>query len=257
MTAKLVRGVTAIALLLGLWQAVVALQLVPAEYFPGPLEVAQAFAQSIARGEITKAVALTFSRAVAGLVGAVAFGLALAVVSARYEVIGRAFAPIADLFRSLPPAAITPVSIFFLGLGWKLYAFILIFACFWPVYLNAYAALLAVPKQQLATARVYGYDGWSRMLRVQLPAALPDTFIGIRLASAVALIASIVAEMLAGRDGLGYLMSSAAFSLRIPDTFVGLIATMLLGLVMNQVVVIARRAVIGWHETMTSGNRSG
>ena len=252
---QLARSLFAILALIGIWFAVARLELVPAEYFPGPVVVAEAFADSLRRGEITKAIVLTFSRALAGLAGAIVFGLSLAVISTRYAIIGRAFAPVADLFRSLPPAAITPVSIFFLGLGWQLYAFILIFACFWPVYLNAYAALNAVPMQQLATARVYGYEGWSRMLRVQLPAAMPDTFIGIRLASAVALIASIVAEMLAGRDGLGYLMSSAAFSLRIPDTFVGLIAAMGLGLVMNQIVVLARRTIIGWHETMTSGNR--
>ena len=94
------------------------------------------------------------------------------------------------------------------------------------------------------------------MLRVQLPAALPDAFIGIRTASGIALIAAIVAEMLAGRDGLGFLMSDAAFSLRIPDTFVGLGAAMACGLAMNGLVIAARRLLIGWHETMTLGNRS-
>jgi ABC-type nitrate/sulfonate/bicarbonate transport system permease component len=243
-------GATVIGLI-AIWQTVVWSGLVPEEYFPGPTAVAAAFADSIRRGEITGAVALTFGRALAGLAGAIVFGLTLAVLSARYALIGRAIGPVADLFRSLPPAAITPISIFFLGLGWKLYAFILIFACFWPIYLNALAALEAVPKQQLATAQIFGYAGWSRMLSVQLPAALPDTFIGIRLASGVALIAAIVAEMLAGRDGLGYLMSSAAFSLRIPDTFMGLAAAMTCGLVMNQIVVLARRSVIGWHQEMT------
>ena len=72
-----------------------------------------------------------------------------------------------------------------------------------------------------------------------------------------ALIAAIVAEMLAGRDGLGYLMSSAAFSMRIPDTFVGLAAVMGLGIVLNRIVVALRQFSIGWHETMTASNREG
>jgi ABC-type nitrate/sulfonate/bicarbonate transport system permease component len=200
---------------------------------------------------------VTLGRAVAGLAGAIVLGLAVAMLSARYRPIGQALAPLADLFRSLPPAAITPISIFFLGLGWKLYAFILVFTCFWPIYLNAEAAMRAVPGQQLASARIYGFSGWPLLLRVQLPAALPDTFIGIRLAAAVALIAAIVAEMLAGRDGLGYLMSSAAFSMRIPDTFVGLAAVMGLGIVLNRIVVALRQFSIGWHETMTASNREG
>jgi ABC-type nitrate/sulfonate/bicarbonate transport system permease component len=250
------RAALGIVVLVGIWQAIAATGLVPQQYFPPPLDVAVAAQDLWRRGELGAAIAVTTGRALAGLAGATILALALAMLSARYRLIGRAFEPVGDLFRSLPPAAITPISIFFLGLGWKLYAFILIFTCFWPIYLNCYAALTAVPNQQLATARIYGYDGWSRLLKVQLPAALPETFIGIRLASAIALIAAIAAEMLAGRDGLGHLMSDAEFSLRIPDTFVGLAAVMLLGVVMNHGVVIARRLTVGWHETMTA-TRSG
>lgn len=250
-----VRSVVAVVALVALWQLVVWAGFVPERYFPGPVTVAQAFAKSVARGELTGAVALTFSRAVLGLIASVIFGIALAIFAAQFSLFGRAMAPVADLFRSLPAAAITPVSIFFLGLGWQLYAFILIFACFWPVYMNAYAALNAVPRQQLASASVFGYRGWARMFKVQLPAAMPDTFIGIRLAAAIALVASIVAEMLAGRNGLGFMMSDAAFTLRIPDTFAGLAAAMVLGVVMNQLVLLARHLSIGWHRQMTVTNR--
>jgi ABC-type nitrate/sulfonate/bicarbonate transport system permease component len=250
----ILRPALGILILLAVWQLVVLSALVPRAYFPAPAEVAEAAQDLMRRGELLPAIAITLGRAFAGLIGAIILGLGVALVSVRYDLVGRAIAPIADLFRSLPPAAITPISIFFLGLGWKLYAFILVFTCFWSVYLNALDALRSVPNQQLATARIYGYDGWSRLLRVQLPAALPHTFIGIRLAASVALIAAIVAEMLAGRDGLGYLMSSAAFSLRIPDTFVGFAAVMLLGLLLNQFVVVLRRMTVGWHETMTAFN---
>ncbi len=249
--SALIRPVVGIIILLAVWQIIVLSAIVPRAYFPPPIEVAEAAQDLIRRGELLPAIVITLGRALAGLTGAVVLGISIALVSTRYTLVGRAIAPIADLFRSLPPAAITPISIFFLGLGWKLYAFILVFTCFWSIYMNALAALNAVPNQQLATARIYGYDGWECLLRVQLPAALPDTFIGIRLAASVALIAAIVAEMLAGRDGLGYLMSSAAFSLRIPDTFVGFVAVMLLGLLLNHVVVVLRRIVIGWHVTMT------
>ena len=239
-----------------LWQAIAWAGLAPRDYFPTPLDVVDAAIVSIRRGEITGALALTFGRALAGLIAAIILGLLVAVLSTRFALLGRALAPLADLFRALPPAAITPLSIFFLGLGWQLYAFILVFSCFWPVYMSAHAALNAVPRQQLASARVYGYEGWARMLRVQVPAALPETFIGIRLAAAVSLIAAIVAEMLAGQNGLGFLMSDAAFTLRIPDTFLGLVAAMFAGVVMNQLVLLARHAVVGWHEQMTVANRS-
>lgn len=255
MTAGIGRLALGFAQLLALWQLVAWLRLVPEAYFPPPFALLESIADLTRRGELWPAIAVTFARACIGLAASIAAGLALAMLAARYRMLGRALTPVADLLRSLPPAAITPISIFFLGLGWKLYAFILIFACIWPIFLNAHAALDAVANQQLATARVYGYEGWTRMLRVQLPAALPDTFIGIRLAAAVALIAEIAAEMLAGRDGLGHLMSDAAFSLRIPDTFVGLVAAIILGVAMNLIVVASRHLLVGWHATMTITNR--
>jgi ABC-type nitrate/sulfonate/bicarbonate transport system permease component len=253
-TMRVLRGFTGLAGLILIWAAVVWSGTVPANYFPSPLVVAEAFVAQVQSGEILRATAATFGRALAGLVAATLLGILIAVLAVRYRVFGRAFVPIADLFRSLPPAAITPVSIFFLGLGFKLYAFIIVFACFWSVFLAAHAALAGVSRQLHATARAFGYEGWARLIHVELPAALPETFIGIRIAAAVSLIAAIVAEMLAGRDGLGHLMSDAAFSLRIPDTFVGFAATMACGVVMNQLVVTLRRRAIGWHVTMTEAN---
>lgn len=247
----LARSALGMTIIVVIWQCVTLLRLVPAQYFPPPLDVVDAARELARRGDLWPAIAITGARALAELAGAIVVGLSLALVATRYSIIGRAIGPVADLFRSLPPAAITPIGIFFLGLGWQLYAFILILNCFWPIFLSATAAMNAVPNQQLAVARTYGNDGWPLLLHVQLPAALPECFIGIRLAAAIALIAAIVAEMLAGRDGLGYLMSSAAFSLRIPDTFVGLAAVMFLGVLTNQLVVTARRFVIGWHETLT------
>jgi ABC-type nitrate/sulfonate/bicarbonate transport system permease component len=249
------KPILAVLFLIFIWELIVWSGWIAPEYFPGPVAVAHAFSDLIASGEIIPAVLVTFARSLLGLCGSVALGLGLAIIGTQVPIIGRAFSPIADLFRALPPAAITPISIFFLGLGWQLYAFIMLFACFWPVYLNAQAALNAVSREQLATARVFGYDGWTRLSLVQIPAALPDAFVGIRLAASISLIAAIVAEMLAGRDGLGFLMSDAAFTLRIPDTFVCLVAAMLLGLVMNSIVLVARRVAIGWHDQMNALNR--
>lgn len=177
-------------------------------------------------------------------------GFDLRQAQAWLPLISRAFDPIAEFLRPLPPAAIVPMAIFFLGLGWKLYAFILIFACFWPVYLNAAQALKATSNVQIETARATGYDTWEIIAYVRLPAALPTIFIGIRLAAAVALIAAVAAEMIAGRDGLGFYLIDAGFTLRVPETFAGLLAAMVAGLLINSLVAALRGVCVGWHDVM-------
>ena len=170
--------------------------------------------------------------------------------TARYRIARRAFEPIAEFLRPLPPAAITPLAIFFfLGLGWKLYAFILVFACFWPVYLNAAQAIAATPSVQIETARTFGYGRWATLLKVRL-AALPTIFTGLRLAASIALIATIAAEMIAGRDGLGFYLMDAGMTLRVPETFAGLVAAMMAGLLMSGLVLLLRNSALRWHNQM-------
>lgn len=241
--------------LLLLWQGLVLTHLVPEEYFPGPIETLQALWAGMLSGEMSKALLQTVSRALIGAVAAVALALALALLTARYRRLQQAFDPLAEFFRPLPPAALVPISIFFLGLGLALHAFIVIFACLWPVYLNASSALRSVPSVQLRSAAMFGYEGWSRVLHVQLPAALPEIFIGIRIAGSIALIATVVTEMLAGRDGLGYVLNDAATTLRVPDMFACLLLLMLSGVAINALVLALRHRVVGWHEGLTASNR--
>ena len=82
-------------------------------------------------------------------------------------------------------------------------------------------------------------------------AALPTIFIGVRMAASIGLIAAIAAEMIAGRDGLGFYLMDAGLSLRVPETFAGLVAAMVAGLLINALVMVLRALTIGWHVQLT------
>ncbi|MCA0242490.1 MAG: ABC transporter permease [Proteobacteria bacterium] len=250
------RAVISIGGLLLLWQCLVWTQWVNPEYFPGPGPTLQALWAGLVGGELLRALGQTLARALLGLLGATLLGIAVALLTARYKLLKRALDPVAEFFRPLPPAALVPMAIFFLGLGPLLFAFILLFACVWPVYLNAGAALAAVSTVQLRTASSFGYAGWDRVLKVQLPAALPEIFIGVRIAAGVALIAAVVTEMLAGRDGLGYQLNESAMTLRIPEMFAALLLAMGSGLALNALVRAVRGRVVRWHVVMTQSNRA-
>lgn len=247
----LLRGSLSILGFLALWEIVARAGVAPTDYFPSPILVGETLVAEIGRGEIVSAFLATFLRALIGAATASLLAIAMAVLAARYEIVRRAFDPIAEFLRPLPPAALVPLAIFFLGLGWKLYGFILVFACFWPVYLNAAQALAATPRVQVETARTFGYGEWAILAHVRLPAALPTIFIGVRMAASIGLIAAIAAEMIAGRDGLGFYLMDAGLSLRVPETFAGLVAAMVAGLLINALVMVLRAATIGWHVELT------
>lgn len=249
------RVLISLLVVLAAWQFVVWLELVPVTYLPGPLSTAHALWLGLLTGELAVAWLQTAVRVVIGIVASSLLGVGLALVAARYGLFRRAVEPFAEFLRPLPPAALVPTAIFFLGLDWKLYGFIVLFACIWPVYLNASQALRAVPHVQLHTAAAFGYTGWNRVLQVQLPASMPDIFTGIRIASGIALIAVIVAEMLAGRNGLGFVLNDTAMTLRIPETFATLLLLMLTGLLLGKAVILTRDRFIAWHIGLTAANQ--
>ncbi len=234
------------------WQAVVLTGRVPQEYLPGVAVVAKAFVEQLGASEFWIGEGLTMSRAIGGLLLATVTGVGAALLGARYRVVERALSPLVQIMLSLPPAALVPLSIFALGLGGKLFTFIIWFACVWTIYTSAANALKASEPVQLNAAHSFGYGGWEILWRVRLPAAWPEIFTGIRIAAAGSLMAAVAAEMLAGKDGLGFMLYDTAFSLRIPEMFALLAVAGLNGVLLNQVIVRLRRRVAGWHDQLAA-----
>jgi NitT/TauT family transport system permease protein len=240
-----------VALALAGWQALAASGVIPAEYFPGLPTIAGAGWDLSRSPNFLIQLGTTCLRAVSGLTIAIMLGLSVAILAGRYHVIHRMLAPAVDMLRVLPPPAIVPISIFVLGIGTPLFLFIIAFASQWPVYINASNALATAEPVQLATGRCFGYSDWEILLRLRLPAALPEIVTGIRIGAGVALLATIASEMLAGQSGLGFLLYDAAFSLQTPEMFAIMAVTGLLGLLFNVLLQRASRLLIGWHLAMT------
>ncbi|WP_054005546.1 ABC transporter permease [Cypionkella psychrotolerans] len=238
------------ALLLGAWQLVYALGVVPEKYFPSIPTIATAFWAMLNDGTVLSAWAVTFGRATVGLIGAALLGVALAIISDLSPVLSRGIRYISDVLQPIPPAAFVPMAVFMLGLGTKLYAFVIILVTIWPPYLNGVAALAGVGSVQLNTGRMFGLTNWQLLWQVKLPAALPEIFTGIRYAATISLIAVIVAEMLAGRDGIGFMIFKKAFALRTPEVFGLMFLVGLNGVLLNGLVNLLRQGLTGWHIKM-------
>jgi ABC-type nitrate/sulfonate/bicarbonate transport system permease component len=155
-----------IAIVLGLWQFIYVLGIVNPKYFPSVPSIAAAFWTMTSSGELLKADGLTFGRALVGLIGAGVLGIAFAILSDVFPVFGKGFGYISDILQPIPPAAFVPMAVFSLGLGFKLYAFVIILVTVWPPYLNGVAGLNAVSPVQLNTGRMLGCNKWDLLWRI-------------------------------------------------------------------------------------------
>jgi ABC-type nitrate/sulfonate/bicarbonate transport system permease component len=244
------RRALALALVVLVWQVAVWLEVAPERYLPAPARAADAIVKMFASTEDMRANALTLLRALAGFTLTVPLGIALGALGALVPAFQRMMRPWSELLRPLPPAAIIPISVFAIGFGLKLYLFVIVFAAVWPVYFNTVAAFSGTSDVLLRTGRAFGYRKLELLWSVVLPQALPQIFIGVRIAATVSLIASVVTDLFAGQDGVGYLLFERAFALRIPDVFALTVLCGLNGMLFNEMVRVLRRLCIGWHERM-------
>lgn len=244
---NLFRRLAGLVLFLAVWEVVSRSGLVLQDYFPPVSAIVQAMAEELRSPKFIENLLTTWSRTMAGLAIAIALGIGLAVIAARSWILRRMLSPFVDMLRVLPPPAIVPLSIFIFGIGTKLYIFIVAFAAIWPIYINAVNAIAAPEPVLINTARSMGYGRNEILLRVRLPAALPEIFTGIRIGSGLALLGAVAAEMIAASSGLGAALYDAGFTLRITDMFALMFFIGLSGILLNGLVTLARRWLIGWH----------
>jgi NitT/TauT family transport system permease protein len=252
---RAIRKFVGLAGLLVLWQVVAMSGLAPVEYFPTAPSIAAALLGLATSADFVAQLVVTSSHAVVGLAVAAALAVAIAVIAARFELVGRTLDPLVSILRVLPPPAIVPISIFALGLGPRLFLFIVVFAAIWPVYLNAANALSAAEPAQILTGRSVGLSDWGILFTLRLPAAMPEIVTGIRVGGGIALLAAVASEMLAGQGGLGFVLYNSAFTLQVPDMYATMLVIGLLGVMLNLLFGRMSRLVVGWHVALHAQGR--
>src|SRR6202000_1098614 len=126
--------------------------------------------------------------------------------------------------------------ILLLGIGELSKVTMVIYSCAWPLLLNTIAAVKQVDPLLIKSARTMGASPQQLFRKVILPAALPTIFVGIRLASASAMLVLVASEMVGAKAGLGYLIIYSQYNFQIPHMYVGILTTTVLGLGFTQLL---------------------
>lgn len=244
---RLLHRSSVVLCMLVLWELTARARILPVEYFPPFTRVLWALSRMLATQEIWAAEALTLSRALGGFLVAAFSGLLLAFATSSWPTVDRLLAPVIELLRPLPPAALIPLAIFFFGIGPALFFFVIAFGAVWPIYVSSSRALRSVDRALLDVGRSFGLSGWKAGLELKLPAALPEICTGLRLGAGVALIGTVVVEMLAGQGGIGFMLFDSAFSLRVPEMFALMIVAALNGVLFSGGLAALRDRAAPWH----------
>jgi NitT/TauT family transport system permease protein len=187
--------------------------------------------------------------ALIGLVLAFVFGFGMALAMSQAKWIERSLYPWAVASQTVPILALVPMIGFWFGFGVSARVIVCFIIALFPIIINSLTGLLSADRGLHDLFTLHSASRWTRTVRLQIPAALPDIFTGLRTAAGLSVIGAIVGDFFFGRGtpGLGLLLKRYASRLQSEELLSTVFVACLLGLVVFWGFgYLGRRTVGNW-----------
>ncbi|MDR0684739.1 MAG: ABC transporter permease [Spirochaetaceae bacterium] len=231
--------------LLALWQGVSAARLIPPYMLPGPLEVGRALlgdAPLLARHTVR-----TLFEALFGLALGVAAAFMLALVMDASPRVKATLSPLLLLTQTVPALALAPLLVLWMGFGAAPKVALVFLTCFFPV---AVALVNGFARADMDAARLLlsmGASGPQIYRYIKIPGAMAHFFSGLKISTAYAVAAAVIAEWLGGDAGLGVYMTRVRKSYSFDKMFAVIFVTAALSVALMKLLETVERRVIPWN----------
>ena len=239
-------GFAMVAGLLLLWQ-LSSLYWVQSTNWPPVSEIAKALVAGMRSGELPEVFGSSLYRMLLGYISGVAVAVALGLCMATVRWIRASLEPMLEFLRPIPIPAIVPPLILILGVDDAMKIFVVAFSAFFPVLINTMAGVRSVEPTALAVARTFKHSRGAIVLKVIVPASLPYILAGMRVSLALALIVTVVAEMIAGSAGIGYYILTMQYAMRASDMYASIFLLAATGYLLNRLILSAENSVLHWY----------
>ncbi len=235
--------------LLAVWQALGDLGYISTMLYPTPLTIGEAFVDLSASGELWTHLQISLTRAAIGFALGGGLGLLLGVAVGLFRSTEKALDPTVQMLRMVPSLALAPLFVLWFGIGEESKILLIAKGAFFPLYINTYLGIRSVDRKLFDVSRVLSFGRFKQIVRLVLPASLPNVLLGVRISLGVAWLGLVVAELMASTSGIGYLMSDARQFTKTPIVFVGIAVFAIVGKLTDSLVRLLERRWLRWQDT--------
>ena len=238
-------AIVSLVLLFGIWQAATTLGNVSPALFPSPLLTAQKIVELWAL--LLRNTWPTLIEAAVGLAASIAIGIPLGILLAGRGPVSRGLFPLVLGTQNIPKVALAPLLVVWFGFG-AMPKFVLVFLItFFPIVVTTTTGVRSTPREMIELGAICKMTRMQRLIRLEFPQALPSILSGVKVATTMAIIASIVAEFVGSTEGLGFLIVQAQGSINTPLIFSAIVVVSIVGFLLYGLVGLAERSLIPWH----------
>ncbi|MBO4204724.1 ABC transporter permease [Micromonospora echinofusca] len=232
------------------WLLTSGLELVHPLVLPTPGSVLDAFVAAPAR-MLEHTWATTLETLIGFLLSTVA-GILIGLSLAASRVVERMFSPLLVAVNAVPKIALGPLLVVALGWGQKPILTMVFLLCFFPIVLSTATGLTSTPADLAELARSLSASRWQAFRKVRLPAALPQIFVGLKVAMPLAAIGAVIGEFQAGEGGLGYVIVQTSGVGDSASAWAAIILIALMSILLYFLLVLVERLALPWVRETTS-----
>lgn len=229
------------------WQLGVDSGIVSRAGVASPTDVARAAPPLLGTSTFWSAIAATLQSWAEGLaislmvtipVGLVLGASELAYIFTRFSI---------DFLRTIPPVALVPLVLLLYGATNMMAVVLIVFGSMWPLLLQTMYGVHQVDPVARDVAHAYRLRRRDVVLRIVVPSAAPFIATGIRISATMSLLLAVGAELIGGAPGIGAQINLAQQNALIPQMYVFIVVSALLGVTVNLALLFVERRALRWH----------
>lgn len=226
---------------------------------PPPHEVVdEGFLDAKVRADLLEAGWVSMKAALIGLAIAFVIGSVLAVLMAQARWIERSLYPWVIFLQTIPILAIVPVIGFWFGYELTARVVVCVIISIFPLVINPLQGLLGVDRGLHDLLTLAHAKPVTRLVKLQIPAAMPQVFTGLQSAAGLAIVGAVVGDFFFGRGeiGLGLLLSRYSSRLESAEMLAAVFAAALLGMAVFWIFGALGRRIVGrWSDAWGAAER--
>lgn len=230
------------------WDLLVRWQQYPMFVLPAPLAVWDKLVQVAADGSLFKHMAVTLREVGLGLLLGVSAGLLLGYLLGKNRTVETLVAPYLVASQSVPIVAVAPLLVIWFGNGLLSKVLVCALITFFPTLISTIVGIRGVDSDLRDLLRTLQASRWQTFRMLELPAALPVVFAGLKLSVILAVVGAVVGELLGANAGLGYLINVARGVFDTPLIFVAILGLVVIAQALYLAIALVERRTLRWQD---------
>ena len=238
--------ICALLAIIGIWQLVSVLGIVPNFMLPSPVQMMQALVKDF--WALMAHTRVTLIEAIIGLVIGVSIGFFAAVLMDMSDSAYKAFYPLIVVTQTIPTVAIAPLLVLWFGYEMTPKVVLVIITTFFPIAVGVLDGFRASDRDAINLLRSMGAGKLQIYRHIKIPGALPQFFSGLKISVTYAIVGAVLAEWMGGFNGLGVYMTRVKKSFAYDKMFAVILLISLVSLILIFLVRIAESKLMPWEE---------